>query len=84
MPLTYRPDRDRILSLIRDRGETVTDFASRLGRHRQSFWALDRKLIGRAFAVQVATALGVEISDITLPDEPAAAPDEAGQHAGAA
>ena len=75
-PNTYRPDRDRILSLIRDQGETVTDFAHRLGRHRQSFWQLDRKPIGRAFAVQVATALGVEVSDITLPDEDETPGDE--------
>lgn len=69
MSITYRPDRDRILSLIREQGETVTDFAHRLGRHRESFWQLDRKRLGKAFAVQIATALGVEVSDITLADE---------------
>jgi len=68
---TYRPDRDQLFTLIRARGETVTSFAHRLGRHPETFWRLKGgKPISRAFAIQIAGALGTEISDFTLPDEP--------------
>jgi hypothetical protein len=86
MPLpTYQLDRERLFALIKvwDHGcETphdcphkrgaITRFAGHLGRHRESFWKPDGTRIRRAFAVQIATALGKEISDFTLPDEPAA------------
>jgi lambda repressor-like predicted transcriptional regulator len=68
---TYRPDRERILALIRERGETVSSFALALGRHPRTFWKLKDQPISKSFATQIATALGVPVSEITR-DEVAA------------
>jgi DNA-binding XRE family transcriptional regulator len=64
---TAKPDGAKIGELIRERGYTVTDFARKIGRHRQAIWnitgyAPDTSI---TFLRQIARELGVSLSDIS-------------------
>src|ERR1700733_6000015 len=70
------PDSTKIRQLIWDTGYSVTDFARTL-RPRRSVQtvknlAWNRQRVSVTFLRQIAAALGVEVSEITLPDEAAA------------
>jgi hypothetical protein len=70
---TALPDGPQIRQLIRDRGYTVTEFARKLGRHRESFWVMcgpRKPPTSHAFLRQIARELGVRPSDISdMPPE---------------
>lgn len=68
---TYRPDSERLLRLIEDRGETITEFAASLGRHPGTFWNIksgNQQFMSKAFALQLSAAFGKPVCDFTLPD----------------
>ncbi len=65
---TALPDGPAIRALIRERGYTVTDFARKLGRHRESIWVMcgpRKPPTSHAFLRQIARALDVKPSDIS-------------------
>jgi transcriptional regulator with XRE-family HTH domain len=64
---TAKPDGPKIRQLISERGFTVTDFARRIGRARQSIWNItgSELPVSITFMRQIARGLGVKVSDIS-------------------
>jgi hypothetical protein len=75
---SYIPDGPKIHQLItcpggiRQPKGAVTRFAKRIGRHRQTIWNLKAGYPASQTLLQaIADGLGVDISEITLPAQPA-------------
>ena len=73
MPLvqTVRIDSNRLYELAKERYGTVIGLAREIDRLPKSIWNLRVNPVASVrFATQMATALGVQVADITLPAEP--------------
>jgi transcriptional regulator with XRE-family HTH domain len=69
---TVRPDGTAVRRIRKERGYTVTDFARKLGRHRQSIWNIEGPaeiFVSEVFMRQIATALKVDVSELIKQDD---------------
>lgn len=76
MPLvaTVVADGVKICELARAKYGTVTAFAGSIGRPPQSIWNMrGGRTVSKTFAAQIAEALGIEVSEITLSEASGAA-----------
>jgi ribosome-binding protein aMBF1 (putative translation factor) len=77
---TVLPDGAKIQAMRGERGWEVRELAHKIRRSRQLIWSIERgHATGKATMRRVARAFKVDLSEITLPDEPdedAAQPDE--------
>jgi transcriptional regulator with XRE-family HTH domain len=64
---TAKPDGAKIRALIKERGYTVTEFARKIGRARQSIWNIAgyELPVSITFLRQIARELGVKVSEIS-------------------